>query len=94
MINILDKSTQVNFEKTDDIYKYSGTCNIKDNNIIQVNVTVYTIEYNYRIGDMSIRDDSGISISLVDSSSLSSLPTFATILNQIKSELEDLLLTE
>ena len=92
MINILDKSTQVNFEKIDDIYKYSGACNIKDNNIIQVNVTVYTIEYNYRIGDMSIRDDSGISISLIDSSSLGNLPTFATILNQIKSELEDLLI--
>lgn len=40
---------------------------------------------------MSIRDDSGISISLIDSSSLGNLPTFATILNQIKSELEDLL---
>lgn len=92
MINILDKYTQVNFEKTDDIYKYSGTCNIKDNVITQVNVTIYTIEYNYRIGDMSIRDNSGISISLVDNDKLSKLSIFATILNQIKTELEDLLL--
>ena len=41
MINILDQYTQVSFETSDDKYKYTGVCNIKDNTINYINVTVY-----------------------------------------------------
>lgn len=92
MINILDQYTQVSFETSDDKYKYTGVCNIKDNTINYINVTVYLDKD--RLGDMNIRNDSGISISLLDSADLKNLFSFTNILNEIKTELEETLLTK
>ena len=43
---------------------------------------------------MNIRNDSGISISLLDSADLKNLFSFTNILNEIKTELEETLLTK
>lgn len=92
MINIIDQYTQVSFEKINDDYKYSGTCDIKNNSITRVNVTVYNKEYNYRLCDMTSSKNSGVSISLVDNANLDKLASFVTMLKDIRLELEDYLL--
>lgn len=91
MLNIIDRYKQISFEVTDDLYKYAGTCNIKEGIISSIDVTIYEIENNYLLGNMSAKNpaDGGVSVNIHNSSDLSKLLVFAQILRNIKIELEE-----
>ena len=88
MINILDKYTQISFDVPDDEFKYSGTCNVKDNKVNSVNISISTIDTNYRIGTMTTSSGYGASVSIDNVTDLVSMQKFITILQEAKQDLE------
>lgn len=90
MLNIIDRYEQISFETTDNLYKYAGTCNIKEGTISSLDVTIYEKDNNYLLGNMSAKNpvDGGISVNIHNSSDLSKLLVFAEILKNIKNELD------
>lgn len=94
MVNILDEYIQISFNKTDEVFKYSGTSNIKNTKVKAIDVAMYSLEGNYHIGNMNLKEDSGISISLVNSGSINELVRFSNKLKDIKAELEDYVLNK
>lgn len=88
MITILDKYTQISFNKTDGSYNYTGTCNIKEGQINNIEITISTLGSTDRIGTMSSSTGFGASVTIDKISSLSNMQTFVAVLQQIKSDLE------
>ena len=92
MITILDNYTQVSFETVNDTHKFTGVCNIKENKIILIDVTVYEISKDYHLGTMSTGEGQGTTINIINGTDLTYLTQFAETLGNIKKELEEQLL--
>ena len=88
MITILDKYTQISFNKTDDSYNYTGTCNIKENQISNIEITISTIDSNNRVGAMSSSSGFGASVTIDKIKNLTDMQTFVAVLQEIKNDLE------
>lgn len=93
MITITDRYEQVQFNDIIGNNKYVGTCNIQNNELTNIEVTIYTLE-NYLVGNMSTRDGIGISVSLNDMGNLELLKDCSEVLKNFKIELETMLLNK
>jgi hypothetical protein len=89
---ILDRYTQISFETTNETHKFTGICNIKDNKIILVDVTIYDLSTEYRLGTMSLGESQGASINIINITDMTYLSQFVEVLKTIKIDLEKQLL--
>lgn len=90
MLNITEQYTQSRFEKKESDYSYQGTCDVKNNNIVNMQVAIYN-EAGVHIGSINNREDSA-SVALIGNTKLKDLAKFSDALIVIKGELETLLL--
>lgn len=90
-MNIINQYVQTKFEEKENGYKFTGTCDVKDNQIIMLQVSVVEIETGTHIGNMNI-SNTGTSVSLMGSTKLEDLTKFSETLIRFRSELETVLL--
>lgn len=90
MLNITEQYTQSRFEKKETNYSYQGTCDVKNNSIVNIQVAIYN-ENGVHIGSINNREDSA-TVSLVGNTKLEDLAKFSNNLITIKEELETILL--